>query len=414
MRILVASDVFPPKSGGSGWSTFYLARALLERGHTVQVVLPVSGAAGVQRRAFEGVPVAEVGYTASALPGVRAWERTRALERTLGGYLAERAAEFDVIHAQHILTIGAAAAARDRMASTGRVIPIVSTVREYWHVCLYGTLWRDGAICPICRGGELTRCLAQKYGTRARWMQPVVPLVERELERRRRILAASDKVIAVSEFVAETLRGIVPPERLAVVPNLIDVTETRAQAEGGASLRGGQDYLVFIGKLNALKGADLLPQILKESGVNLPLVVVGAGELEGVLAKTPGIELRGWLSNRETLQILAKAKALIFPSRWAEPLARTLLEAQALGIPAVACNNGGTRDIIESNFNGVLAETTSELAMGVRRVVTDPVLHARLSENARRVANSRFSPATIVPQLENIYSGTEPHYFEHH
>lgn len=267
---------------------------------------------------------------------------------------------------------------------------------------------------PSVGGGELTRCLAQKYGDRARWMQPIVPLVERELERRQRILRESDKVIAVSEFVAETLRGIVPSERLAVVPNLIDVAETRARAEGGEPARGGQDYLVFIGKLNALKGADLLPQILKESGVNLPLVVVGAGELEGELAKTPGIELCGWLSNRETLQIFAKAKALIFPSRWAEPLARTLLEAQALGIPAVACRNGGTRDIIESNFNGVLAETTSELAMGVRRVVTDPVLHARLSENARRVANSRFSPATIVPQLESIYSGTEPHYFEQH
>ena len=37
-------------------------------------------------------------------------------------------------------------------------------------------------------------------------------------------------------------------------------------------------YLMFIGKLNSLKGADLLPEILAKSGVDIPLVVAGEGE----------------------------------------------------------------------------------------------------------------------------------------
>ena len=38
MRILIATDAFPPTSGGSGWSTYELARGLRARGHEIVVV----------------------------------------------------------------------------------------------------------------------------------------------------------------------------------------------------------------------------------------------------------------------------------------------------------------------------------------------------------------------------------------
>ena len=404
MNILLATDVFPPKSGGSGWSTFHLARALQARGHRVEIVLPKLGAREIQTRGYEGLHVVEVGYNASNLPGVRAWQRTRALEKNLSAYLAERAREFDLIHAQHILSISAAVAAK-KISN----LPVVSTVRDYWAVCLYGTLWRDGAICPICRSGEITKCLAQKYGGAAKFMQPALPIVERELERRQRALQNSDAVIAVSEFVADTLRGIVQEKNLRVVPNLIDVEETEQEANRAKrESRNDEPYLMFIGKLNHLKGADLLPEILEKSGVAIPLVVAGDGELREKLAQCNGIDLRGWIPNAETLALLSRAQALVFPSRWAEPLARTLLEAQALGVPTIALNTGGTRDIIRDNFNGLLAENADEFSAHVRSIVSDSELRTRLGENAKRVAQEKFSPNVVVSQLQEIYEGLIP------
>jgi hypothetical protein len=157
--------------------------------------------------------------------------------------------------------------------------------------------------------------------------------------------------------------------------------------------------LVFIGKLNVFKGADMLPEILIKSGASLPLLVAGDGELKDVLARAPGIELRGWVSNAESLQLLARAHALLFPSRWAEPLARTLLEAQALGVPTVACNTGGTRDIISDNFNGLLAENTDEFAAQLRRLMDDAELRARLSENSAPALWRRNSSLRTNPQF---------------
>lgn len=405
MKILIATDVFPPHSGGSGWSTFYLARALNARGHQLEIVLPKAGGAGIQTRTYEDLPVVEVGYKATRVPGLRAWQRTRAVEKNLARYLASRAPAFDLIHAQHILSISAAVAAKKTVH-----VPVVSTVRDYWHVCLYGTLLRDDSICPICRGGEITRCLAQKYGASARFMQPVVPLVERELGRRQAALQRSDAVIAVSDYVAGTLQGIVPQEQLHVTPNLIDVEETHRVAQTARETadfrarRAHSRYLMFVGKLNKLKGADVLPEILEQSGVTLPLVVAGEGEFKEKLAKNPKIEVLGWLSNAETLGFLAGAEALVFPSRWAEPLARTLLEAQALGIPTIALKTGGTRDIIQSNLNGLLADDVPGMAAHVRCLVGDPALRALLSANAKKVAETKFSADVVVSQLQELYT----------
>jgi len=403
VRILLATDVFPPSSGGSGWSTFYLARALVQRGHQVQVVQPKLGGHGIQSREYDGVAVIEVGYSASNLPGVRAWQRTRALESTLVAYLAGQGRTFDVIHAQHLLTIPAAVLAKKISG-----VPVVSTVRDYWHVCLYGTLWRENTICPSCHGATLTRCLAQHYGSASRFMLPLVSMVEHELERRQRALQESDVVIAVSHYVAETLANLVVRHKVFIVPNLIDVQETEKMAESAhLPIRNQAEtykpYLLFVGKLNTLKGADLLPEILRRSRVQLPLVVAGDGELRQKLTDFQSILVRGWLPNAETLGLLAGAQALLFPSRWAEPLARTLLEAQALGVPTVALNTGGTRDIIENDFNGLLAADLHEFASQLRRLVGNAELRHRLSENARRVAQEKFSADVVVPQLETIY-----------
>lgn len=397
MRVLIATDAFPPKCGGSGWSTFYLARALAAQGHTVEIAKPEQGLRGIQSGTYQGLRVVQVGYHASNLPGLRAWQRTQSLEQNFSTHLAARAPEFDLIHAQHLLTIPAALHAKKNYK-----VPVVSTVRDYWAVCLYGTLWREGAVCPICRGTEITRCLAQKYGNTAPLMLPAVPLVERELARRQRALRESDAVIAASHFVADQLREIVDKPKLAVVPNLVDLDESRRIAEEEPETSYPPAFLLFVGKLNRLKGADLLPKIMVESCVSLPLLVVGDGELEGTL-RQGGLDVRGWLENSEVLRLLSRATALVFPSRWAEPLARTLLEAQALGTPTIALNTGGTRDIISDSVNGLLANNANEFAVKLARLANDPSLQECLRVNGRRVAEERFSAKAVVRQVEAIY-----------
>src|SRR5262245_20403415 len=101
-------------------------------------------------------------------------------------------------------------------------------------------------------------------------MKSTVPMVELELKRRQRALQESDAVIAVSDFVACTLKGIVPGKDLQVIPNLIDIAETQSVAATPPTFPSNAPYVMFIGKLNPLKGADLLPEVLKTSGLEIP------------------------------------------------------------------------------------------------------------------------------------------------
>jgi glycogen synthase len=406
MRLLIATDAFPPKCGGSGWSTLYLARALRARGHWVEIILPKKGTPGIRLRAYDDLPVTEFGYAATNLPGLRAWQRNSVLDTRFAAFLAERAQEADLIHAQHLLTIPPAV-----IAGHTAKVPVVSTVRDYWHVCLYGTLWRaeprlaggNNGICPICRGGELVRCLRQKYGAAAPLARPFLPLVEKELARRQRALRESDAVVAVSHYVAGTLHGVVDAHKLSVVPNMVDTQEIRRLAQGECDTERETRYLIFIGKLNELKGADWLGEIVRRANVNLRLIVLGDGPLAATLADVPNIELRGWLSNQDALSLLAHAQALLFPSRWAEPLARVLLEAQALGTPTVALDTGGTRDIIEHGVNGLLARDLDEFAAQLVRLTNDESLRSSLSRAAQRIAEERFGDKVIARQMEQVY-----------
>lgn len=401
MRVLIASESFPPKAGGSGWSAYALAKGLRARGHYVEIAQPRPGMHGRAEREYDGLKVTEFGYSATNVPGARALGRRMAITREFTAPLAVLAREFDIIHAQHVLTIPPAVEAARRASSPeGSWGAVVSTVRDYWPVCLYGTLWREGEICSVCAPNELLRCLRQRYGRLVEFARPLLPLVQNELHARQRSLAHSDAVIAVSRFVADKLEGLVPPSKLAVVPNVVDMEGNPDLTEPEAR---GEPFLLYVGKLTELKGADLLPEILRRSGVSLPLLVLGEGPAAAGLAQSPQVRLFGWKPNDEVLKRMRRATALLFPSRWAEPLARTLLEAQVLGVPTIAFDTGGTRDIITPDVNGLVARDVDEFALHLKRLVEDGALRLRLREGARRQA-MRYTPEVVLPQVEAVYA----------
>jgi len=74
------------------------------------------------------------------------------------------------------------------------------------------------------------------------------------------------------------------------------------------------------------------------------------------LAADVPLIMRGWVHRQDVLSVLARATALVFPSLWAEPLSRVLLEALALGTPIAAMVTGGTAEIVTDGDNGLLAE----------------------------------------------------------
>jgi glycosyltransferase involved in cell wall biosynthesis len=238
----------------------------------------------------------------------------------------------------------------------------------------------------------------------ARWLHTL---------RASRALAACDAVVAVSVYVRGELQrsGRVPEEKLAVIPNLVDLPSVERALAGPWPLHDislEDPFLLFAGKLDANKGPQMLPQALAEAGVALPLVVAGDGPLRAKLAadaRDRGLDFRfcDWLDNDAVLLLMSRARALVFPSAWQEPLSRVLLEACAAGAAIVALDTGGTRDILVHGESGWLAESQMDFVEGIRQVVADGQLAARLRAGARRRAEDLFSAPVVSAQIEALY-----------
>jgi glycosyltransferase involved in cell wall biosynthesis len=402
MKVLIATDVFPPHCGGSGWSAFYLAQALAERGHDVRVVLPVAGQRGVIQSAYEGLPVTRFGYPCVNLPLVRGWLRRSVLGTSLAGFIeAEVHREgIDLVHAQHLLTVPPAVEAGERIG-----VPIVATVRDYWPVCFFGTMESGGQPCNGCVSGDFEPCLRRRYGLLLPLTQLFVPVMRGELRQRQRALAKARAIIAVSSYVKSTLAGVAD-ERVTVVPNLIDLVQAREVAAQPPTVPPPNDYLLFVGKLATNKGALLVLDVARQ--VHAETRVVGDGPLRAEMeaaALRDGLPVRflGWLSNDEVLRAMARAKMLLFPSLWAEPLARTLIEAAAVGLPAVAMDTGGSRDIVIDGETGFLVCDVAGMVEATRRLLADEPLRQMMARRARQIAEERFSKTVVVERVEQVY-----------
>ena len=410
MKVLLATDAFPPVSGGSGWSTYELARGLRARGHEVLVVRPRPGAPSrIVETTYEGLRVIEFGSPAPPLPFVRNYYKNERLYASLADYLERILAReaVDIAHGQHVMTCLPAVDAAHRIN-----IPAVCTVRDYWPVCYWSDLIhtaRGSHLCPGCSAGMMTRCIQPRAGAAWPLALPMIPYMRGNLARKRRGLAAADAVIAVSMKIGDDLWARAPElatTRMEIIPNPVDLAGLRARAAQCPPPLPGR-YALYLGKLAPNKGTAHLVRVVREARLPWPLVIAGDGPDRAMLesdARESGHDIRftGWVDRHDAIAWLAHASILIFPSRGPESLSRVLLEASALGVPIAAMNTGGTPDIVEDEVSGLLSDTAGELAADVSRLVEDNRLRERLGAAAREGA-MRFDSSAVVPRIESLY-----------
>lgn len=426
MKVLLLTDVFPPGSGGSGWSTYYLGKALTERGHEVRVMRPRYGERVARPRkriveygglAVEELLIPDAPRWASKLGVGKAFsERIAVRVLARSAYRAARDGKTSIVHGQHSVSALAASQAAQSAQRVGVKAVSVATVRDYWPVCSVSTrLFADKNghhfECADCHEfAAYLNCMSRGQGklnvslALARWSQTMLAS---------RALARCGAVIAVSDYVhGELARSRRVPERkLVTIPNMVDLPSVDRALTNPWPLNDispKEPFLLFVGKWDANKGAQMLPEMLARSGVMLPVVLAGDGPLRGQLeaeARERGLNFRfyNWLANDAVIKLMHHAQVLLFPSAWQEPLSRVLLESCAAGAAIVALDTGGTGDIIVHGQSGWLAQDRREFVEGIRQVVSDDNLNSRLRVGARHQAEAKFAAPKVSERVEALY-----------
>ena len=102
--------------------------------------------------------------------------------------------------------------------------------------------------------------------------------------------------------------------------------------------------------------------------------------------------------------VYSAADVVVVPSRQ-DNFPQTALEAQACGVPVVAFDVGGMRDIIDDRITGYLARPfdPQELARGVVWVLEDHLRRLTLGASARAKVEKRFSSSIVSRQYLDLY-----------
>jgi glycosyltransferase involved in cell wall biosynthesis len=411
LRVLVATDAFPPICGGSGWSTWELVRGLVARGHDVEVVkIDIAAPAGIVEGHHDSVPVTTFRASAANVPLVRNLAKNERLWKDLTDYLVARLARrrVDVIHAQHVMTTVPSVRAGALSAT-----PVVATVRDYWPVCYWSTLIYDPSqptLCPACSIGMMQKCVRPRAGALSVAAWPLIPYMRTNLTTKRRTLARADAIIAVSSTLARDLRARAPElgtTPIFTIPNPVDMAALDALRLSAVRPLEGP-YVLYAGKLAPNKGVQFLLPALAQAGVDWPLVIAGDGPLRAELeagARAAGREMQvlGWLDRHDAWTWMRHATLLAFPSYGPESLSRVLIEAAALGVPIAAMNTGGTTDILQHRVTGLLSEDPAGFARDLATLAGDERLRAALGSAARAFVHSRFAAGSVVERVEQVY-----------
>jgi len=260
-----------------------------------------------------------------------------------------------------------------------------------------------------------------------------------EVERRHRAFAAADRVIAVSEFIADALRKAgCPPEKITVHYIGVDtarftprvtpwdaqgaVQDAAALAATAAAAHSSTEVL-FVGRLVEKKGVTHLIRAMREVRRTVPtaeLVIAGDGPLRAALAKecdALGVPTRflGVQTPEQVIALMRRAAVLCGPSIAdsrgnAEGLPITFLEAQSCGLPVIASTSGGTGEGIAHGETGLLFTPGDEqmLAEHLCALLGDENSARRraMSRAAREYVIRRFDLARQTAALETIYDET--------
>jgi len=230
------------------------------------------------------------------------------------------------------------------------------------------------------------------------------------------LASATDLSIAVSAGEAETMRssGVVPPDRIRIVPNGIDPAPwVRAEPAdlSGLGVGPGATLCVVAGLLNPAKGQDLALRALAQPGAgDVHLLLAGHGESESALralARELGVAERvsflGWRD--DVPRLFAAADFVCLPSRW-EGMPYALLEALAAGRPVVATRVDGARELVDTSCGALVAlESAAELgAAFAQQVELGPLGRAALGAAGRLRLTAGYSRNAMVSGLLEAYA----------
>lgn len=283
-------------------------------------------------------------------------------------------------------------------------VAVVQTLHNFRPLCPVATFLRDGRVCEECLGRLPLPSV--RYGCYRGSRIATVPLaVSDGLHGSLKTWTRSvDKFIVPSAFTGRKyVQAGWPAEKFEVKFNTARVADRQRDGAG--------DGFVCLSRLSAEKGVDVLLEAWRHafSTNGERLFIIGSGEREPSLREESkdleGVVFLGQLERQEALTIVARARAVVVPSRCYENFPRAVVEAFSLGVPVIASRIGALAEIVEDGRSGLSFRTGSPAALADALVTLKRSnrLSERLGTGAFAAYSTKYNPTRTTERLVEIY-----------
>jgi glycogen synthase len=395
MKLLFLSNFYPPEARG-GYEQWCqeVAHALADRGHIVTVI---TSRAQKRHTGQPGNPEVQRILELEVLGGVAS---------TLGRLVKRRRSDRWNL-----------CAVRSVLEKTG---PDAALIWGMWNVprsvpALVEQLLPDRTAYYFCDyWPSLPSAFLQQLDNPSRRRITALPkqligrLFRRSLARDRQPALQFVHPICVSAAVRRLLvQAGIPVSHAKIIRGGTVVSSTLPAARPSSN---GRLKLAYLGRLTAEKGVHTAIQavaILASRGTSVRLDIWGKGDADyerGLreLASDSPVRFCGSVAPNEVTGLLARYDALVFPSEWDEPFARTVLEGMAAQVAVIGTTTGGTGEILTDGETGLsfVAGDATSLAEKIALLVHNPELACRLGGLGHATVREHFSFDRMVGDLE--------------
>jgi glycosyltransferase involved in cell wall biosynthesis len=275
-------------------------------------------------------------------------------------------------------------------------IPICQTTLGYFRdapFILIGKIFNRKILCHL-RGGNFRNW----YSSSSALTQWFV----------RRVHSFVDGQIVLGECLRKLFEGILPDEKIFVVPNGKNINFNLQKRNNSDEIR-----VLFLSNFIRRKGIlDVLKSIPEISSHEPKVEFIFSGdwfdrgtkiEVENFIEKNKDVpvQIKGAIFGQEKVDLLSSCDIFVFPPYSSEGHPWVIVEAMAVGLPIITTDQGAITESVKDGVNGFIVEKRNphQIAEKIRFLIDHPDIRKKMGEESRRLYLENFTEEKMIERL---------------
>jgi len=402
LRILIASDVYPPQPRGAAKQVQLLARELSRRDHEVSVCTTAipgqpkyeeDNALKIYRLQgfFSRIPFLYRDPVDRFPPPLKDWLLARELRRV---FQKEKP---DIVHANGWIVYSIIPILRESN------VPLVFSLLGYETICPASGMVKKAAVCDMSLNHRCIPCSRELYGLGLLGTAKSLAVYFATKANKSK-LKSVDRFIASNSHVKQVhLRHLgVDEEDIVVIRFFKYAPAMNGQTEMAGDLP--QDFVLFVGALIPVKGVDVLIEAYQKLSTRTKLVLIGVKRHGYHYKSGEGILLVEDAPDDVVMQAYQNCRFAIFPSVWPD-FPTVAIEAMSHKKAIIASRIGGFPDLVVDKETGILVppNDVEALSDAMRYLLENPEVASTMGQKGYERWRRLFTPEVAVARIEKLY-----------